>query len=214
MADLPVAGQFFEDIIDGYFPLRESLHQGLARQGLGAALVVITHAPVLYIPGDDGTGPVPMRLQAATAGLLRAFLGLAVREGDGLRLTGIADWYWPVADRGLGGETRLAEPAFLRGIGLRPGPVDGGAFGNVARDDGSGLVIAGPQTPGWGFSRQVEGIERDGAALAHPGMPPTGSGPRLAVDLTDPGLARASRAMERDLTLGWPPRDQRPPSQR
>ena len=197
MADLPVAGRFFEDIIDGYFPLRESLRQMLARQDFGAALVVITHAPLLHFPGDDGTGPVPMRLRQATAGLLRWSLALAVLEGNGLRLSGVADWRWPENERGFGAETRLAEPAFLRGIGLRPGPEDGGAFGGVRREEGSGLVIAGR---GWGFTRMLEGIERDATAIAQPNTPGS-AGPQLMVDLSDPGRAAASAAMARDLGL-------------
>ncbi|WP_334191829.1 hypothetical protein [Pararhodobacter sp.] len=200
MADLPVAGHFFEDIIDGYFPLGESLRQMLARQDFGAALVVITHAPVLHWPGDDGQGPVPMRLQTATAGLIRAFVGLAVLAGNGMRLSGVADWRWPGADHGLSAGTRLAEPAFLRGIGLRPGAEDGGAFGLVRRDDTSGLGIAGPGLPGWGFTRPVDGILRDIGAIARPDSP-GGTGPRLSVDLSDPGHAAASAAMARDLGL-------------
>ncbi|PTX03224.1 hypothetical protein [Pararhodobacter aggregans] len=200
MADLLVAGHFFEDIIDGYFPLGESLRQMLSRQGFGAALVVITHAPVLHWPGDDGQGPVPMRLRAATAGLLRWSLALAVLDGNGMRLSGVADWRWPEGERGFGPETRLAEPAFLRGIGLHPGPEDGGAFGRVRRDNASRLGIAGPGVPGWGFTRPVDGIVRDTGAIAAPHRQ-GGTGPRLSVDLTDPDHARASHAMARDLGL-------------
>ena len=202
-ADLPVSGRFFEDIIDGYFPLRESLRQMLARQGFGAALVVISHAPILHLPDDDGAGPVPMRLQQASAGLLRAFLGLAVQRENGLRLTGLADWQWPDTERPFTAETRLAEPAFLRGIGLAQGPVDGGAFGFVARDERSGLALAGAGKPGWGFSRYVEGIERDIPSLAHPDRQNPGAGPRLSVDRVLPAFAEASRLMARDLPADW-----------
>lgn len=201
MADLPVAGRFYEDIIDGYFPLRESLRQGLRRNGFGAALVAITHAPILHLPGDDGRGPVPMRLRGATAGLLRRCLALAVLDGDGLHLSGVADWHWPETEHGFGPATRLAEPVFQRGIGLLPGTVDGGAFGRVLRDEGSGLAIAGRGVPGWGFTRSLSGVLRDATACAWPDTP-GGAGPRLAVDLTDPARAAASDAMARDLSPG------------
>ena len=204
MDDLPVAGRFFEDIIDGYFPLGESLRQMLHRQGFGAALVVITHAPLLHFEGDDGAGPVPMRLHRAAAGLLRGFFGLAVRQDKGLRLTGLADWHWPGPDRGFAPATRLAEPAFLRGIGLDEGTLDTGSFGKVARDETSGLAIAGPKMPGWGFTRVLEGIDRDSSILAHPGISDPGSGPRLRVTLNDPRHAGASRLLAQDLSACWP----------
>ncbi|WP_068298329.1 hypothetical protein [Pararhodobacter sp. CCB-MM2] len=203
MDDLPVAGRFFEDIIDGYFPLGESLRQMLHRQGFGAALVVITHAPLLHFAGDDGAGPVPMRLQRAAAGLLRGFFGLAVREGEGLRLTGVADWQWPENDLGFSTVTRLAEPAFLRGIGLEEGPLDAGAFGKVVPDETSGLAIAGPQAPGWGFARVPEGIERDVSLLSYPGKTTPGSGPRLRVTLADGRHSDASRVLAQDLMAGF-----------
>jgi hypothetical protein len=201
VADLPVAGRFFEDIIDGYFPLGESLRQGLQRNGFGAALVVITHAPILHLPGDDGRGPVPMRLRGATAGLLRKCLVLAVLDSNGTRLSGVADWRWPGVEQGVGPDTRLAEPVFLRGIGLTPGTEEGGAFGRVLRDRGSGLAIAGQGVPGWGFTRILEGMVRDSTALALPDTP-GGTGPRLAIDLSDPARAGASDAMARDLSTG------------
>lgn len=207
MANLPVAGRFFEDIIDGYFPLSESLRQMLARQDFGAALVVITHAPVLHLPGDDGTGPVPMRLQKASAGLIRAFLGLAVRQGNGMRLTGVADWVWPGTERGLGAATRLAEPAFLRGIGLYPGAEDGADFGQVARDPASGLRLSGADEPmgdpHWGFARPVAGIERGGADAVIAGTARRGKGPALSLDAGDPARRRASDAMLADLAGIW-----------
>lgn len=198
MANLPVAGRFFEDVIDGYFPLHDSLRQGLLRNGFGAALVAITHAPILHLPGDDGRGPVPMRLGDATAGMLRRCLVLAVLNPGGLDLRGYADWAWPHADAGFGPATRLAEPALVQGIGLAPGPDVGGAFGRVRRDAASGVAIAAPGVPGWGFDRLPQGLARHGAQPVHPGMP-GGTGPRLAIDLSDPARAAASDALRRIL---------------
>lgn len=198
MRDLPVAGRVFDDIIDGYFPLAESLRQMLKRNGFGAALVAITHAPILHLAGDDG-GPVPMRLDTAKAGVLRWLWGLAVLKDGSLHLTGLADWRWPDADQPVSSNTRLAEPAFLRGIGLRAGTIDGGAFGLVATERTSGLCIAGPDQPGWGFKRTLDGIEREPGVLPHSGKAGAGSGPRLRIALPNADNADALRALERDL---------------
>ncbi|WP_370208442.1 hypothetical protein [Pararhodobacter marinus] len=198
-ASLPVAGRFFEDIIDGYFPLRESLRQGLQRHGFSAALVVISHAPILHLPGDDGQGPVPMRLQAARAGVLRSFLGLAVIAGNDMRLVGAGDWVWPGAALGITPDTRLAEPAFLRGIGLLRGPEDGGAFGPVLRDESSGLRLGADRGPRWGFTRLPDGIETQDGLLIAPGYQSEGDGPVLSVEDGMVGHRDASALMARDL---------------
>lgn len=135
-------GRPFETLLDGYFPLAESLRQGLDRLGLDTALVLICAAPVLHLPDRPPEAPVPMRLPRGTSGLIRRLLLLARREGRALRLAGAGTWTWEDgSDRPLTPATRLAEPLFLRGLGLTPGtPPEGSRF--------------------WGFGRPPRGLER------------------------------------------------------
>lgn len=171
------AGRLFETIIDGYFPLAGSVRQGLDRLGLEAAVLLITQAPILHLPDSDT--PVPMRLPKGASGLIRRFLGLARRQGADFHLIGAADWIWDDASpRPLTAATRLAEPVFLRGIGLSPGKAQGqGQF--------------------WGFGKSPAGIEnlkRFGRANLCLGTLGEATGPGLWLDITDPATrARAAR---------------------
>lgn len=123
----PVSGAVFEDTIDGYFPLSESLGQMLARQGFDEAWVEIAHAPMMHIPGLAADEPVPLRLAQGQAGMIRR-LSVRVRQEAGrIKLSGSGVWRWLESgpEDLLPEDIRLAEPAFLRGIGM------GGARGNA-----------------------------------------------------------------------------------
>lgn len=173
----PAPGRLFEDLVDGYFPLGESLRQGLARNGLSAALVLITQAPILHLP--QSAGPVPLRLPRGASGLIRRFWGYAWRQGAEVQLIGAGDWHWDDGSlRPLNAATRLAEPAFLRGIGQVAGTPPGqGRF--------------------WGFRRAPDGIEplaQFGRADLCFGTDGTAKGPGLWLDLKDPATRdRAAR---------------------
>lgn len=153
----PLSDAFFEDIIDGYFPLVVSLHDMMARRRLGAALLSITHAPIMDIPGLPVTAPVPLNIASGRAGIILGLtLHVAVTDHT-LTLHGFGEWRWldagPVPET-LDPNTRLAEPAFLSGIGVprdmaadQPAPFDireGGAEG-----------LAGSPPPHRGYKRNL-----------------------------------------------------------
>lgn len=106
----------FEDIIDGYFPLRISLMQMLERLGTPLAYVEITHAPIMQIPGLPHDAPVPLNIRAGRAGVIDRLHLRA--EGNGA-LSGAGSWRW--LDGSHAGDvldpmTRLAEPVYLWGF--------------------------------------------------------------------------------------------------
>ncbi|MBO6776367.1 MAG: hypothetical protein JJ897_12890 [Marinibacterium sp.] len=115
----PVAGTVFEDTIDGYFPLHLSLRQMLNRQDFAAALVILRHAPIMHLPGLPEDAPVPLRLPDGKAGLIHRLMVLATRDEKGASLQSVGRWRWLTTEAPLGPSTRLAEPAFLRGIGFK-----------------------------------------------------------------------------------------------
>ena len=117
----PVAGTVFEDTIDGYFPMHLSLRQMLDRQGFAAALVILRHAPIMHLPGLREDAPVPLRLPDGKAGMIHRMMMLATRDEMGASLQSVGRWRWLRAEAPLGLDTRLAEPAFLRGVGFKSG---------------------------------------------------------------------------------------------
>lgn len=125
MTRVPVNAFFFEDFIDGYFPLSRSLHHLIDRQGVDQALVVLRVAPMMEIPGLNLEDPVPLHINPEHAGQID-WLAVALRRvADSVRVSGHARWYWNdqrrQGRRDLPSSTRLAEPAFVRGIGFGDG---------------------------------------------------------------------------------------------
>lgn len=134
--------QPFHDILDGYFTLRESMRQLMARHRLGWAWLVLRHAPVMEIAGLAPDAPVPLHLRDGHAGLIDTLLLTAVAPGpaggatppgptaggpgaipDGTPLlSGTGSWRWLDArrDTALPADIRLAEPAYVTGFGLGP----------------------------------------------------------------------------------------------
>jgi hypothetical protein len=205
---LPVEGRVFEDTIDGYFPLTESLRQMLVRQGFAAACIVMSHAPMMHLPGLAADAPVPLRLDQARAGVIRHLFAFLRLVPGGVVLGGEGRWRWLEAgprDR-LPYDIRLAEPAFLRGIGIAPGETESGWLGPVAVSRPSGIGICpahaladassvpdwqnasvwGPSLANGGIRATSGGRSRCGQALAecHDTGPAGG-----AILLRDPALA-------------------------
>ena len=112
---------YFEDIIDGYFPLQTSLGHMLKRFDLSEAWVAMSHAPIFEVAGLPHDQPVPLTVRDAVAGVIdQAFLWVSM-DRHGIRTGGVGQWRW--FDHPRDGDTfdpmtRLAEPVFLRGIGM------------------------------------------------------------------------------------------------
>ena len=122
----------FEDIIDGYFPLQESLRQMMVRKGFALASVTIFHAPIMNIPGLAPDAPVPLRLVHGTAGIADRLDMIIALDGRELRLVGYGKWRWhcdaAATENVLSPRTRLAEPAIVQGMGIACGNVSTGQF--------------------------------------------------------------------------------------
>ena len=121
----PGAGRPFQDILDGYFPLRESVRQMAVRQGFGAVTLMLTQAPVMDVAGLAEDEPVPLHLREGYAGLIDTLILTGLRAADGrFRLFGGGDWRWFDArdDAALPADIRLGEPAFVQGFGWPTAP--------------------------------------------------------------------------------------------
>ncbi|QPM92456.1 hypothetical protein [Pseudooceanicola algae] len=118
----------FHDILDGYFTLKESVRQLMARHQLSWAWLVLRHAPVMEIAGLAPDAPVPMHLRDGYAGLIDTMVLTVSRTGgpdsDEYLLVGSGDWRWLDTrdDSALPADIRLAEPAYLTGFGLSAEP--------------------------------------------------------------------------------------------
>lgn len=213
---LPVEGRFFEDTIDGYFPLTESLRQMLVRQGFAAAWIDIAHAPMMHLPGLAPDAPVPLRLDQARAGMIRRLRGVVRLVPGGAALGGRGQWRWIAdgpADR-LPADIRLAEPAFLRGIGIAAGADDSGWLGPIAARPGADIALcpasalpSAIDAPGWagasvwGPCRAEGGILAEDPSALRPGQPLSDqtigsvNGGAVLVRRADPHADAIARAM-------------------
>lgn len=139
---IPVNGRIFEDTIDGYFPLEESVRQLLLRHQFGSAWISIVEAPFIYLQDLPATSPVPMKLLADTPGGIIQYMALiAYLQEEQISLRGVARWAWLTEDPSylntLPKDCRLAEPAFVRGIGLLPGQINTRSFGQILQAEAS-----------------------------------------------------------------------------
>tara|TARA_B100001093_G_C26803767_1_gene1004568 strand:+ start:499 stop:1149 length:651 start_codon:yes stop_codon:yes gene_type:complete len=111
--------QCFEDIIDGYFPLKESLKQMLGRFHSSAAWINFRFSPMINQGNLRPSDPVPLQVDGFRAGLINEASILVISTKGDVILTGIADWSWHGSDREAEPELspyhRLAEPALVRG---------------------------------------------------------------------------------------------------
>jgi len=149
---VPIKATLFEDFIDGYFPLNLSLGQMLVRHGFQSAWIFIRVAPMMEIPGLTRTDPVPLHLDPAHGGQIKWLTATIRLSGQIAILSGLAKWRWndPVKnnERQLSTSLRLAEPAFLRGIGFPAGNVRSHSLDQVQHDfDGSNILLMSPGQP-------------------------------------------------------------------
>lgn len=116
-----LAGCAFEDILDGYFPLSESLRQLMERQRFICMWITILHAPVMNISGLPSTAPAPLSLPRIYSGMIDHMVLSAETSAEGVAMTGRGMWFWTDGRTETGTFsplTRLGEPAFVRGIGI------------------------------------------------------------------------------------------------
>ena len=116
-----LAGCAFEDILDGYFPLGESVRQLMERRRFICMWITILHAPVMNISGLPSTAPAPLFLPRIYSGMIDHIVLLAETSAEGVAMTGRGMWFWTDgrAETGIFSPlTRLGEPAFVRGIGI------------------------------------------------------------------------------------------------
>lgn len=116
-----LAGRAFEDILDGYFPLSESVRQLMERQRFICMWITILHAPVMNISGLPSTAPAPLFLPRIYSGMIDHMVFSAETSAEGVAMTGRGVWFWTDGRAETGTFpplTRLGEPAFVRGIGI------------------------------------------------------------------------------------------------
>lgn len=130
-----VKGCYVEQIIDGYFPLHTSLRHLLERNGFSAAVVSLSYAPIMHIPQLSPVEPVPLTVRTEQVGLIE-HLSLCVTPRQ---LSGFGRWRWFSRGDKSGDQfdpmTRLAEPAFIEGLGLAAGDEDTEHLGKLRRSD-------------------------------------------------------------------------------
>lgn len=161
--DVPDAqtGRPFEDTIDGYFPLRVSLMQMMDRQRFARAWIRLRHAPILMVPGLAWDAPVPLNIGAGHAGLIDDLTLWIDKLTQDVAGWGCWRWLAPEAPAGpMDPMTRLAEPAFIDGVGLtasdRCAPLADITLGDDPRDVATGSRLWGPlPDPGSGITARI-----------------------------------------------------------
>ncbi|MEW5423243.1 hypothetical protein [Amorphus sp. 3PC139-8] len=149
-----VAGRAFEDILDGYFPLSESVRQMMVRHGFTSMWITVLHAPVMTLKGLAPTDPVPFSLPKTYAGMIEHMALGAASSDNRVHLVGVGNWFW-VDGRDevdtFPPSTRLGEPAFVRGIGIGEADAEAGTRMSVA------LARLDPSEP---IDRELEAATR------------------------------------------------------
>ena len=106
----------FDDIIDGYFPMKFSLLQLLDRLNTSLAYVEISHAPIMEIYELEPQDPVPLSINTGRVGIIDKLHLRITRDGD---FSSNGTWRWldglepnAIFDSMI----RLAEPAYVQGF--------------------------------------------------------------------------------------------------
>ena len=110
---------FFEDVIDGYFPIGESLKQMLQRFHANSAWVNFIYAPIIRGDHLAPSDPVPVNVAGCVSGMINDVSIFISMENRDVVLTGVGDWHWHNATTNesepLAPSNRLVEPVFVRG---------------------------------------------------------------------------------------------------
>lgn len=116
----------FTDILEGYFTLKESVRQMMARHDFTWVWLTVLHAPIMDIEGLAADAPVPLHLREHYAGLIDFMTLTALcpdpKNGSEATLIGAGDWQWldTRPDTALPCDIRLGEPAYFSGFGFSP----------------------------------------------------------------------------------------------
>ncbi len=111
----------FDDIIDGYFPLKLSLLQMLDRLNTSIAYVEISHAPIMEISGLAPQDPVPLTINTGRVGIIDKLHVRITRDSD---FSSNGTWRWLdslAPEKIFDSMIRLAEPAYVQGFFARNG---------------------------------------------------------------------------------------------
>ena len=106
----------FDDIIDGYFPMKFSLLQLLDRLNTSLAYVEISHAPIMEIYELEPQDPVPLNINTGRVGIIDKLHVRISRDGD---FSSNGTWRWLdrlEPDAIFDSMIRLAEPAYVQGF--------------------------------------------------------------------------------------------------
>ncbi len=97
-------------------------------------------APVMEIPGLRDHDPVPLHIDSKYEGQIDWLSASVRRRGGTAGFSGAAKWAWNEAaldqSNVLSPVVRLAEPAFIRGIGFLPGDLQTEALGAIRGTSG------------------------------------------------------------------------------
>jgi hypothetical protein len=138
---------FFNDVIDGYFPLQISLSHLLVRLNTSLAYVEIKYAPIMDIPGLELFDPVPLNLKVGRVGMIEK---LHVRYASSGNFSSSGSWHWldaQEANNSFDKVIRLAEPAYVEGFYVSNKPVSNSikvAKSIIADDMPIGKEVWGP----------------------------------------------------------------------
>ena len=106
----------FEDILDGYFPLRLSVDDLMLRRNLTHATLELSFAPIIDVPDLPHDAPAPLNIRSGRAGMIH-WARLGVRNAPGGSVVGgCGHWQWfddTPHETALDPMTRLAEPALV-----------------------------------------------------------------------------------------------------
>jgi hypothetical protein len=114
---------FFNDVIDGYFPLQISLSHLLKRLDTSLAYLEIKYAPIMDIPDLQLFDPVPLNLKVGRVGMIEK---LHVRYESSGNFSSNGSWHWfdaQEANNSFDKVIRLAEPAYVEGFFVSNKPV-------------------------------------------------------------------------------------------
>ena len=114
---------FFNDVIDGYFPLKISLSHLLVRLNTTLAYLEIRYAPIMDIPCLAHSDPVPINVKVGRVGMIEK---LHIRYESSGNFSSNGSWHWldaQEANNSFDKVIRLAEPAYVQGFYASNKPV-------------------------------------------------------------------------------------------